>query len=115
MAEEKRVVLRHNAQDEATGRAYNAGVYEVVENPATRHEMDATFAQRAIDRGLAEEGEPSDEVDANAAAQEAAGKLGVDLASVKGTGAGGKIIKADVEKAAGGEVPQTPLDGGKSN
>jgi len=39
------------------------------------------------------------EVDATAAAQEHAEKHGVDLSTVEGTGADGKITKADVEGA----------------
>lgn len=38
--------------------------------------------------------------DATKGAQEAAEELGVDLASVSGTGKDGKITKADVEAAA---------------
>lgn len=42
----------------------------------------------------------SPEVDATTGALEAAAELGVDLNEVEGTGAGGRITKADVEAAA---------------
>ena len=47
-----------------------------------------------------EEGEIEDapEFDASPSAVELADELGVDLASVEGSGAGGKIIKSDVAK-----------------
>jgi pyruvate dehydrogenase E2 component (dihydrolipoamide acetyltransferase) len=43
-----------------------------------------------------------DEVEATPAAQATAADSGVDLTQVKGTGAGGKVTKADVEAAAPG-------------
>ena len=47
-----------------------------------------------------EEGEGEGSSEATPAAAKAAADLGVDLASVEGTGEGGKITKADVEAAA---------------
>lgn len=46
-------------------------------------------------------GAPSvpDEIDATPSAEELAQEAGVDLSSVEGTGAGGRITKGDVEKA----------------
>ena len=46
--------------------------------------------------------EQADDVSTTGAAADLAAELGVDLASVKGTGKNGKITKADVEKAANG-------------
>lgn len=43
--------------------------------------------------------EPQDGIDATGAAREMAAALGVDLATVTGTGEGGRIIKTDVEAA----------------
>lgn len=43
-----------------------------------------------------------DAVEATPAAQAAAQDTGVDLTQVRGTGAGGKVVKADVEAAAPG-------------
>lgn len=39
---------------------------------------------------------------ATSGAQEYADELGVDLSTIEGTGHGGKVTKADVEKAANG-------------
>ena len=50
-------------------------------------------------------GAPSDgRVKASPIARRLAKEQGVDLGSVEGTGPGGRIVKADVEKAASGEV-----------
>ena len=48
----------------------------------------------------APEAEASDEVDATPAAEAKAEELGVDLASVEGSGADGRVTVADVEDAA---------------
>lgn len=42
------------------------------------------------------------DIDTTGAAAELAHELGVDLSTVEGTGKGGRITKADVEKAASG-------------
>lgn len=41
-----------------------------------------------------------EDIDTTGAAAELAADLGIDLSTVEGTGKGGKITKADVEKAA---------------
>jgi len=46
--------------------------------------------------------EPVEEPEATPAAAELADEKGVDLTEVEGSGVGGKVTKADVEKAAGG-------------
>lgn len=51
---------------------------------------------------LNEEEAEANEIDATDAAIEAAAELGVDLASVSGSGVDGRITKADVEAAATG-------------
>jgi pyruvate/2-oxoglutarate dehydrogenase complex dihydrolipoamide acyltransferase (E2) component len=61
----------------------------------TEEELDATA--EALDAEV-EEGE----VNATSVAIERAAELGVDLATVTGTGVGGKITKADVEAAKEG-------------
>jgi pyruvate dehydrogenase E2 component (dihydrolipoamide acetyltransferase) len=43
-------------------------------------------------------------------AKRLAGELGVDLARVKGTGPGGRIVKADIEAAAAGGAMSAPAD-----
>ena len=42
-------------------------------------------------------------------AKQLAEKLGVDLANVTGTGPGGRIVKSDIEAAAGGTAVATPV------
>ncbi len=90
-----RVTLRNNAYDQNTGRSYPAGDYEVVEASENRRQMDASFASRAIAQGLAEELSEQ----ATEAAIEEAQRAGVDVASVEGSGSGGKVTKKDVERA----------------
>jgi pyruvate dehydrogenase E2 component (dihydrolipoamide acetyltransferase) len=58
---------------------------------------------------------PADEggrVKASPLARRIARDQGVDLAGVKGTGPGGRVVKADVEKAQGGAAPAAPAGGG---
>lgn len=54
---------------------------------------------------------PAAAVAATPVAQKMADDLGVNLAQVAGTGAGGKITKADVEAAAQQPAPAPPVDG----
>ena len=49
-------------------------------------------------------------VKASPVARRMAGEMGVDLASVKGTGPGGRVVKADVEKAAEGGGAEAPKE-----
>ncbi len=51
-------------------------------------------------------------VKASPVARRMAGEMGVELASVQGTGPGGRVVKADVEKAAQGGGPTK--EGGKA-
>jgi pyruvate dehydrogenase E2 component (dihydrolipoamide acetyltransferase) len=66
---------------------------------------------------------PGAPVNASPAARKMAGELGVDLSSISGTGPGGRITEADVQKThttkaaaaparAGGPVPGGPVPGG---
>ena len=50
-------------------------------------------------------GEASGRTKASPVARRVAGELGVELAQLEGTGPGGRILKADVERAAAGETP----------
>jgi pyruvate/2-oxoglutarate dehydrogenase complex dihydrolipoamide acyltransferase (E2) component len=43
-----------------------------------------------------------EDIDTTGAAAELAAELGVDLATIEGTGKDGRVTKADVEKAASG-------------
>lgn len=51
------------------------------------------------------------EVDATPKALEHAEATGVDITQVEGTGAGGKVTKADVEAAAAENASTTPAEG----
>ncbi len=50
-----RIFLKDNANDRFTGRDYAPGEYEVVEVSERIDQMDASFASRAVDAGLAED------------------------------------------------------------
>lgn len=52
------------------------------------------------------------EVDATEAAQKKAEAYGVDLESVSGSGAGGRVLERDVEKAAASKVEAGKADSG---
>lgn len=62
----------------------------------------ATDEQRTAVEADADEAAPDETIDATIGALAAADELGVDLATVTGTGAEGRITKADVEAAANG-------------
>ncbi len=48
-------MLKDNANDRFTGRDYAAGEYEVVERSEHIGQMDASFASRVIEAGIAED------------------------------------------------------------
>jgi pyruvate dehydrogenase E2 component (dihydrolipoyllysine-residue acetyltransferase) len=56
-----------------------------------------------------------DRAKASPVARRVANELGIDIADVQGSGPGGRILKADVEKAAGedGGAPEAPSEEGK--
>jgi len=58
------------------------------------------------------DGYDPNEVDATDAAKELAEELGIDLASVEGTGKDGRVTKEDVEKAQPAEAVEGPPIGG---
>ena len=58
-------------------------------------------AKAMIEGGFAEEVETEGGPDATPTARQRAEELGVELASVEGTGEGGRITVEDVQKAAG--------------
>jgi pyruvate dehydrogenase E2 component (dihydrolipoamide acetyltransferase) len=65
-------------------------------------------SDRWAQTGVNEAGDPVyarttyyEDIETTGAAAELAAELGVDLSTVEGTGKGGRITKADVEKAAG--------------
>ncbi len=61
-------------------------------------------------------GDENGRVKASPVARRLAKEQGVDLASVEGTGPGGRIVKADVEKAASGEAkPATKAEAKKDD
>src|SRR3954452_19391290 len=51
--------------------------------------------------GNGSDGEGDDRAKASPVARRVANELGIDIADVQGTGPGGRILKADVEQAAG--------------
>ena len=53
------------------------------------------------EEGLGESDAQEEEPEVTETAERKAGELGVDLADVKGTGSGGRILVTDVEAAAG--------------
>jgi pyruvate/2-oxoglutarate dehydrogenase complex dihydrolipoamide acyltransferase (E2) component len=75
------------------GRALEGAAAPSEEAPA-REAGEDTSPPEPGDRG---EGEPN----ATDAARRKAEELGVDLAQIEGTGAGGRILVTDVRKAAG--------------
>lgn len=60
-----------------------------------------TDPEPALVRDYTPEGQERERVRATAAAEAHAAETGVDLASVKGSGLGGKVTKGDVEAAKG--------------
>lgn len=68
-------------------------------NPHAKEELKQEVVEE-IDIEVVEEEPEDEEPNATAGALEAAEELGVDLATVTGTGAEGRITKADVEAAA---------------
>lgn len=93
MTQEYRVSSSH-AEDIHTGASFAPGEVAVGVDPEDPH--DAAL----IEDGRLVEVIPSEPVKASEAAEKAAAELGVDLAEVQGTGAGGGITVDDVKKAA---------------
>jgi pyruvate dehydrogenase E2 component (dihydrolipoamide acetyltransferase) len=81
---------------------------------ATSHEAVPAEAEPRARDGAAIPAEPKatarerEAVPATALARRLASQGGVDLATIEGTGAGGRIVKADVEATLAGEVPVAP-------
>ncbi|HYV65201.1 MAG TPA: E3 binding domain-containing protein [Myxococcales bacterium] len=77
-----------------------AGTETVEEAAVAMAETSAVAENERVAGGADEEGAGQGSAEATPAAQKAAADLGVDLASVEGTGEGGKITKSDVEAVA---------------
>src|SRR4051812_41183533 len=91
-----------SGQDEAgEGDEEEEAVAE--EEPADEEPEPA--AATASSNGSGDEDEGDDRAKASPVARRVANELGIDIADVQGTGPGGRILKADVEKAAGEEPP----------
>lgn len=86
----KEVILKENRHDRQTGREYRAGVYEVAERSVRRDQMDASFAARVTELGVAEDLGGLDEK--NKAELE-------DLADLKGVSRSGDENKDDLKAA----------------
>ena len=75
------------------------------EQPRGEVEKDRSSEREAARSAESDGGGPDGRVKASPIARRLAREQGVDLAAVSGTGPGGRIVKADVEKAASGEAP----------
>jgi pyruvate dehydrogenase E2 component (dihydrolipoamide acetyltransferase) len=71
------------------------------EEPEPEAESDEEPEPATISSNGSGEGEGDERAKASPVARRVANELGVDIADVRGTGPGGRILKADVEKAAG--------------
>ena len=76
-----------------------APVAEVVEPEIAAPEADVAKAEVAEAEVAAPEAEAAPEIDITDAARKLADENGIDLAGLEGSGAGGRILKGDVEKA----------------
>lgn len=85
-----KVLLYRNIRPEEGGPGVLAGEREI------GSEISEDLAERAVSKG---HGEYLEDVATEAAAELAAEK-GVDLASVAGSGSGGRATKQDIQKAA---------------
>lgn len=97
MAQKKLHITGHVATEM---RTYFGGEVALVPQ-----EVPAKLAAEWVEDGYAEwvndeaDGSETEHVDATDSAKELAAAHGIDLASVKGSGADGRIVKADVEAA----------------
>ncbi len=75
------------------------------EQPVDEEEEPAAEAEPAPDQAEEEgdEGSENGRIKASPVARRMAREMGLELARLEGTGPGGRIVKADVEAAAGGE------------
>jgi pyruvate dehydrogenase E2 component (dihydrolipoamide acetyltransferase) len=85
------------SESEASGQDGSGEGDEEEEAAAEEEPADEPEAATASD------GEGDDRAKASPVARRVANELGIDIADVQGTGPGGRILKADVEKAAGEE------------
>ena len=72
-------------------------LYKVVSNRALAAHRRAKWETVTKPKPAPQEAEKAPEVSISAAAQKLADENGIDLSTVKGTGAGGNITKSDVE------------------
>ncbi len=95
-------VRSRHAEDDASGRVFAPGetIPDLdVNDPYNRSKIErGVFVE--VEEPEAAEAAPAVAVDATDAAQALAAEKGVDLAQVKGTGKGGRIVESDVEAAA---------------
>ena len=92
--EEAAAVVDEAAGEEVVEAEVAAPVAEVVEAEVAAPEKEAAEAEVA-----APEAEAAPEINITDAARKLAEENGIDLAGLEGSGAGGRILKGDVEKA----------------
>jgi len=80
---------------------------EAEEEPEAKEDEEEQPEQPAPVPASSGDGE---RVKASPVARRMAGEMGVDLAAVKGTGPGGRVVKADVEKAAQDGTAEAPAE-----
>src|SRR3954454_12058133 len=71
------------------------------EGPGAEADEEPEQEKEAEPEREGEAGEGDERTKASPVARRVANELGIDIADVRGTGPGGRILKADVEKAAG--------------
>src|SRR5690606_13335098 len=76
----------------------STGKWKVVPRPGVVATNGPDHGAPGLPPALEVEPEPAGEVDATGAARELAAEHGLDLSTVTGTGAGGRVLKSDVEK-----------------
>ena len=81
---------------------------ERAEEPEEREAATATAERKPAPKETAGDGDGR--IKASPVARRMAGELGVELARLEGSGPGGRIVKADVEAAAGGDGAAEPAE-----
>ncbi|HEV2061969.1 MAG TPA: dihydrolipoamide acetyltransferase family protein [Solirubrobacteraceae bacterium] len=104
---------KDEAEDEEPDEERAEPKAEKDQEPAEEPEPEPE-PERRKEQGRGNGAGPDGRVKASPVARRLAKEQGVELGSIEGTGPGGRIVKADVEKAASGEAPKTePKEDGK--
>jgi pyruvate dehydrogenase E2 component (dihydrolipoamide acetyltransferase) len=107
-AEEEKAAAVAEADREADGEE---AVAEADRGEADREEVGATAEADAATRETKpERGDGDGRVKASPVARRMARELGVELAQIEGSGPGGRIVKADVQAAAGDGAKAEPAE-----